>query len=140
MRDYVVLLLCAIISNLGCVLLIHLVKEAGVILMLLQVPRRRLVRLVNLHLLHHPVSLSFVFLLLSFLLQGELPTTEFFEHILVMKNCVSKLVFKLISLQELGNTRLNLRHLKNLVNCGALSGVNLQNTLNKLSSLGKLLG
>ena len=81
-----------------------------VILMLLEVLDRGLVLCVYLQLLHFLLGFSYFLLYLGFLLKFELLATELLEHILVMQNSVCKLILKLIALEELRNTRLDLGH------------------------------
>jgi len=81
-----------------------------VILMLLEILGRGLVLCVYLQLFHFLLGFSYFLLYLGFLLKFELLATELLEHILVMQNSVCELILKLIALEELRNTRLDLGH------------------------------
>lgn len=78
--------------------------------MLLEVLGWGLVLCIDLQLLHFLLCISHLLLHLCFLLKFELLATELLKNILVMQNSVGKLIFKLISLKELRNTRLDLGH------------------------------
>lgn len=90
-----------LVLQLLLVLLVLIIKERWVVLLVVHVGLRWLVFLVDFHLLHLLRQLSLLFVLDCLFLHGDVGATEFLEHVLVVKDRVSKLITERITFQEL---------------------------------------